>query len=370
MPEFDPHPQSNAGWLSDSLAAASSRQVFASGRHREDTLWAVTSYFNPVGYRSRWRNYAIFREHLAAPLLTVALEFGETAELSAGDADILVRLTEGDVLWQKERLFNLALEYLPAACEKILWLDADTVFPEPDWLERVDRALDHWPVVQPFRDVRRADRALNLGGLDQGAWSECAPEQTSAAYLRSRGIRSSRSRQYLGAQYGFATPGLAWATERSFIESTGFFDQAIIGSGDLAFWSGVSGDHSCFLHAGRIASVVEVWQEWQPRAHANSQGRVGYLDATVLHLPHGDRRLRNFADRWEILRRSDFDPRTDIRIGDAGTWLWSSPKPDLHQEVAEYFVRRREDEPPAKPAGGFGEKNAGLDLDTATYRGD
>src|SRR5215204_6644330 len=96
--------------------------------HPAQPLWAITSYFNPMRYGRRLANYRLFREHLKVPLLTVELSFGaEDFELREGEADILVQLRGQDILWQKERLLNVALGELPSGCTKVVWLDCDVV---------------------------------------------------------------------------------------------------------------------------------------------------------------------------------------------------------------------------------------------------
>jgi hypothetical protein len=102
-----------------------------------DELWAITSYFNPVGYRRRLQNYRLFRQRFPVPLVTAELTFGDGFELSADDADILVQLKSRDVLWQKERLLEIALQAVPASCRKVMWVDCDVVFEGDDWPDRV-----------------------------------------------------------------------------------------------------------------------------------------------------------------------------------------------------------------------------------------
>ena len=96
-------------------------------------LWAITSYFNPVGYASRLRNYRIFRANLAPPLAAVELSLNGQFELRRDDAEIVVQIAGGDVLWQKERLLNVALGRLPADCDQVAWLDCDVIFAAQDW---------------------------------------------------------------------------------------------------------------------------------------------------------------------------------------------------------------------------------------------
>src|SRR5271169_6865582 len=72
-------------------------------------MWAITSYFNPIPYRRRSFNYHVFRRNLDLPLVTVELGFDGRYELTNKDADVLIQIDGGAVLWQKERLLNLAL---------------------------------------------------------------------------------------------------------------------------------------------------------------------------------------------------------------------------------------------------------------------
>src|SRR5436853_1095 len=109
-------------------------------------LWAITSYFNPQRYRRRLANYRLFRKHLTIPLIAVELSFDGAFDLQPAEADVLVRLREGDVLWQKERLLNVALRALPVECRKVVWMDCDILVDAVDWPEQVSRMLDEFPL--------------------------------------------------------------------------------------------------------------------------------------------------------------------------------------------------------------------------------
>ena len=69
------------------------------------------------------------------------------------DADLLVQLRGGDVLWQKERLLNLGLKTLPDGCDKVAWIDGDVLFARPDWAAETARLLE---------EVRRCAAVLTL----------------------------------------------------------------------------------------------------------------------------------------------------------------------------------------------------------------
>jgi hypothetical protein len=110
-------------------------------RSKTDDLWAITSYFNPARYARR----LFFRARLNVPLVAVELAYGPDFELQDADADILIRVQGGAVLWQKERLLNVALQSLPSNCSKVAWLDSDIFFDAPDWGASVSSLLDRFP---------------------------------------------------------------------------------------------------------------------------------------------------------------------------------------------------------------------------------
>ena len=121
-------------------------------------LWAATAYFNPQGYRCRLANYREFRSRLDVPLLAVELGFNGCFELDHRDADVLVQIDEGDVLWQKERLLNVGLAHLPGDCEAVLSIDCDVLFLSPGWLAGALNLLERYAVVQPYSVVQHLDR--------------------------------------------------------------------------------------------------------------------------------------------------------------------------------------------------------------------
>src|SRR6266508_5447152 len=126
----------------------------AADRNGKD-LWAISCYFNPAAYRRRLANYRVFRERLSVPLVAVELAYHPNFELDEKDAEILVQLRGRDIMWQKERLLNVALQAVPSSCRKVAWLDCDVIFEADDWAERTSLLLDRFPMVQPFNQVYR-----------------------------------------------------------------------------------------------------------------------------------------------------------------------------------------------------------------------
>ena len=205
--------------------------------HSSNRLWAITSYFNPARYRRRFENYRVFRRHLTLPLLTVELGFDGRFELGSGDADRLVQVHGRDVMWQKERLLNIALAELPAECEAVAWLDCDLVFDDPRWPRKAMAELEKVTAVQPFDRVMEAGPSYDHDAADSPdlvhrgrSWASALNDPACPPDLLTREIRA----------LGYSC-GLAWAARRSFLERHGFYDACVMGSGVRALPGAVLG---------------------------------------------------------------------------------------------------------------------------------
>lgn len=301
-------------------------------------LWSIAAYFNPCGYESRRENYHRFRERLQTPLVTVELAFDGAFELGPGAADVLVRRRGGSVMWQKERLLNIALEHLPAECEAVAWLDCDVLLSRPDWPEAALEALDRWPLIQPFSEGR------DLLDPDSGALGERAP---SFAATCARGAPVDATFAYDGAgipRQRLSAPGFAWAARRELIERTRFYDACILGAGDRSLIEAATGRIDQEIRA-RTPSAAHAahYRRWAEIFHRSVEGRIGCISGALLHLWHGDFRDRQYRVRFEDFARFDFDPERDIALDAEGCWRWSSAKPELHAFARDLFARRRED---------------------------
>jgi hypothetical protein len=143
---------------------------------------------------------------------------------------------------------------------------------------------------------------------------------------------------------GHGAPGGAWASRRELLRKHGLYALNIVGGGDQVFVDGVFGHRNggwCRRSAPRL---VADWRRWQHRVYADVRGCVGCVSGDVIHLHHGARPNRRYAERTRILQDHDFDPMHDVRIGDNGLLEWASDKPDLHRALRDYFTGRREDE--------------------------
>jgi hypothetical protein len=289
-----------------------------------------------MGYTRRLANFRRFRAELSVPLAAIELGFNGRWELTERDADLLVRVTDGDVMWQKERLLNILIKRLPPECEYIAWLDSDVILRDLKWPEQTVEKLKTVPLVQLFSELRYLGQDENYQ-----VGSPCLPS-TAAAVL---GGRLPAEVFQNNPQSGFPPArGMALAARRDLLERHGFYDSCVIGGGDTAL---------LYAAYGVPKVLIEKWQmhraqgnrylRWARDFHRDVKGQVASLEGEINHLWHGELDDRHYTSRHIELVPHRFDPYVDIRPGADGAWRWASDKPALHALLREYFQRRQED---------------------------
>jgi hypothetical protein len=305
-------------------------------------LWAITCYFNPSGYKRKLFNYRHFRRHLPVPLACVELSFGGPFDLGPSDADLLVQIRGEAILWQKERLLNVALQHLPGACSAVAWVDCDVIFERSDWPERAEEALSNYPFIHLFQ--RRCYLASTAASTSLDL-RQVESEAVSLGYLIETGqaspdhVRRSGAPLILGS-----TAGLAWAARREVVSRRGLYDACILGTGDRVMAAAAVGRFDYGIDALLMnPRQAQHYLSWARPFFAAVRARVGHVEGRVYHLWHGDLLHRRYHERHEGLRRYNFDPFVDIARDMDECWRWNSNKYALHAYVRGYFESRNED---------------------------
>lgn len=279
---------------------------------------ALVPLFNPAGYQNRPANYLRAIAHYQTlgfdRVVTVEAIYPGQSPQSVGER-IVIDAHDGQRMWQKERLINLAIDELHAdPPDVVAWLDADLEWPAGRLASRISTALRSADVVQPFEIVE----LLNPDGETMN---------------RQRAWKSDRRADTMKS----AAPGMAWAARWEWVAS-GLFDTAVLGGGDKFMVCGWGGANDSSVRQLPPA-LQESWELWRPARRP----RIGFVPTTCRHHWHGWFRDRRYDSRMEILRRHDCDPLTDLRIGGNGLWEWTGGKPSLAADIAAYFHGRHED---------------------------
>ena len=307
-------------------------------------LWAITAYYNPASYRTKSANYASFRDGLrdaGVPLLTVELAFGDTPfELEDGDADLLLRLRGGDVLWQKERLLNLGLKALPAGCDKVTWIDGDVLFARPDWAVETARLLEEYLIVQPFSHCVRLP----------GGQSSCEPAMLPAGPGEGELFHGmawgmwAKGRRSLAHYSEHGHTGFAWAGRRDLLDRHGLYDANLLGNGDTDIAHAMFGS-SEYWGLQKLGPIAQTHlRKWARPFAADVGGSVSHVDGVITHLWHGRAQDRLYDRHLGVL--DTFDPDRDLGVDPStGLHRWAGASEELRAWSEGYFRGRREDGP-------------------------
>ena len=312
-----------------------------------EDIWMITTYFNPCNYQTILKNITAFRERIeAAGLNLIIVECAFKDQIftlsNSSKNTIIIKVKATDVMWQKERLLNIALSHLPTSCKKVAWIDCDILFNNSEWALEASKLLDIFPVVQLFdislrlpkdQEIYRKGQEMPKG--QRKIWKSFASiYQDNPNYI------------YQGYQQHGHT-GFAWAARKELLLKHNFYDADIVGRGDELMVHAMCGAWYSICIAkrlGRSKYHFNYFIKWAEKIYEDVLGQVGCVSGSVLHLWHGNSENRLHPERTVQLHISNFDPENDITIDENGCWKWNSDKTYMHQWIEEYFLLRKEDD--------------------------
>ena len=310
----------------------------ASHYDEADDLCVITCYFNSQGFASKRHNYDLFRTsitHSGIHLITIECAFGSTP-FELDHTPSTIRLRTKHVMWQKERLLNLAISKVPRRYTKIAWLDCDILFENASWARETSRLLNTYPVIQPFHYAFRLRP-------DEQAYFGKGERYRSFAAVHATFPSISR----VGSFFHHGHTGFAWAAKREIVEDIGLYDAAVAGGSDHLMAHAFCGDfgsrclYEMFLNA---SGFLDHYKLWATAAWRKVQGKIFFVPGAILHLWHGEMHNRQYPNRMVEFAHLDFNPSLDLLVDNNGLWQWSEHNPALASWATAYFARRLEDE--------------------------
>lgn len=229
----------------------------------------------------------------------------------------------------KENLWNLGAE--KASGDSLIFIDADVIYQNPDWVENVEEALKTCDVLQPFTKAVWLDE---FGRLERDR-IPCADHLVS------------------GENINLSTghPGFGWAiTKEAFNKIGGWYDIAANGSGDVCFVFSLASQHQYELimqHFTRQDRVVLTPSYQRYRKHVSSLGlKVGTVPKCVVqHKWHGTIRNRRYKRRDLCIPRID-NYEYNLKRRTDGMLVWDDE--ESAAAFKEMFSDRLDDGTPPK----------------------
>lgn len=301
---------------------------------------AITVFFNPAGFKSLLNNYFVFAEQLKrqnVKLITIECAF-DGGEYYIPEGENVHRLKSNSVMWQKERLINYGVSKLPPECKYYAWIDCDVIFHDENWMNLAVEKLQTADVIQLFKKVYYMPQGM------------AKYDGTKVPFMQSVAWQYRIHKNWLARRkngdLSFSVPGFAWACRRELFNNIngqdGIYDKNIIGSGDTFLVD-------CFLNSWDIHGFSSKFNDNMKQDLMNwcsgiqaKQPILDYIPVDISHLWHGSLKNRKYMDRHDVILKYNYNPQEDIKL-ENDVYEWNSDKPEMHNDIRQYFFDRKED---------------------------
>lgn len=303
------------------------------GHFIPDQLYVIAVISNPARFESRYRLYRDFEQHMkesGVTLITVEACFGDRKHaVTDNNNPNHIQVVQKDEAWIKESLLNIGLSRLPKSAKYVAWIDSDVHFVNPNWAIEAIHELQHHNVVQLFQNA-----------IDMGPNGEALSTFTSFGHAYVNGKLD------LAGPYGSAQkhPGFAYAARvETLSDLGGLIDYSIVGSADHIMAYALVGRVDESLPGYVHPNYLKLAREWQTRADTHVRGNFGYCKGTLLHFHHGPKRARQYNSRWDIVKKWNYDPETDIKKDIQGLVVLTDKGLRMLNDLRAYSRSRDED---------------------------
>jgi hypothetical protein len=330
-----------------------------------EPLYVVTTIYNPLRWKSRWKHFERFAQHVidsGAVLYTHEISFGHREEAteyaaqhgSRAFCDFREDMIQAnrwwvtrtnEELWYKENGINRMVSRLPSDWRKVAWIDGDVRFLRPNWVGETLHQLEHYKFLQMFsyaHDLNPDYEVMSTRPSFMRAYMDHTLE----------GLRKDQYEYPYGKHGLGAWSGLAWACTREGWDGVGgLIDCCITGAADWYMaWALISknpGDMLRVIPKGSHPNFAQKLLDWETLAIRNIRQNVGCMSGSVGHFFHGRKIDRQYVNRSNLLATWQFDPLKDLRYDWQGLIRLNDDGSDrfieIRDRIREWARARNED---------------------------
>jgi hypothetical protein len=326
--------------------------LFGRYRNHPETV-IISCYFNPLGSEYRKKAFDIFYnsiKHLNHRVVECVIGDSKP-QLIANDS--ISHVHTRDLLWHKETLLNNLVKTLPKKFKYVLWVDADVIFTNKNWMLDAAKELSGGSkIVQLFeycvhlnKDEQNPKSPLDKTDREYANHSTFRREDLwkSFAAVHNQKEVFNQSRSPIYNVHGHV--GFAWGARRSLLEQVPLYDKALIGGADHIIAHAAAGhiDYGAFqcpkLHPCIEKSFTDDLGpilDWSRKfMSAVSYKGLGFVKGDLYHIWHGDVDKRDYFQRIK-----NFTPKAKEIVRRDKNGFFVSENPETTKFMADYFGRR------------------------------
>jgi hypothetical protein len=204
-------------------------------------------------------------------------------------------------LWHKETLLNGLIKKLPYSFKYVMWVDADVLFTNKNWLVDAVNKLQKNRIIQLFeycvhleQDQYEPDFNLN----EAKDLMSCEPLVRHPRMWRSFAanfVTTNYSDDHNYDKHGHV--GFAWGAQRSLLREMPLYDKALVGGADHIMAHAAAGHigHNCITKS--FTEDIEAVNKWSKKFFKKTKGRLGFVEGDLYHIWHGSLENRQYLKR-------------------------------------------------------------------------
>jgi hypothetical protein len=291
-------------------------------------------FFNPVNYKSNLENIKTVISELKKtniPFFIIELVYpGQSSAIPNPTCVVKGK----SFYFAKENLWNILETKIPDKYEKIMFLDADVLCTDPEWINKTAELLNTNKVVHAsdylYKDIYR-DNIYEIVTIDA----------IKGRHTIVKAIKTNAS-----IDYSLYHPGFNICIRRNFFHQIGgFFDTAPITIGDTLFWlsfvPNYKGYCGTFFSAPNFKEQKIKYIEYRNTmiSYCDPNTEIDYLPNNhCLHLYHGKIKHRYYGKQFNFIP----GPFTFYKNEDSVIEI--EIKHPFVKDLKQYFESRREDD--------------------------
>lgn len=299
----------------------------------EDKLHVIAVVSNPCLFAKRYKlmKEFIYRMEKNPDVILYIVELAYTNQkfhVADKDNSRHLQITTEAPLWHKENMINLGVKYLlPKNWRAFAWIDADLEFENINW------ASDTLKILNGSKDIIQV-------------FSHCIDmnhDGMALSIFNSGGFMNENGKNYSSTGVNYWHPGYAWAmTRKAYEKLGGLYEDGILGSGDFLMMMSVINLAKKALNPKFHLDYNQSILDFEQKA---KNLRFGYVPGVIKHYFHGSKFNRRYHDRYLILIKYQYSPKTFITRDNKGIIIPTKKFPEeFKQEIVNYFLERNEDE--------------------------
>jgi hypothetical protein len=262
----------------------------------------IACYFNPENNPYRLIAFGEFYDsikHLNHRIVECVIGDGRPELDHTNSNFTLVHTTT--TLWHKETLLNGLVKKLPNKFKYVMWVDADVLFTNKNWVVDAVAELQKNRIVQLFeycvhleQDEFKPDFNLH----EAKDHLNCLPPVRHPRMWRSFAanyVTTDYSDDHNYDKHGHV--GFAWGAQRSLLEEMPLYDKALVGGADHIIAHAAAGHlcHNCITKS--FTEDIDSVNKWSKKFFKKTKGKLGYVKGDLYHIWHGALENRQYLKR-------------------------------------------------------------------------